>query len=153
MLDAGVDGLMPAKPAALERFLCARGMPRPSGNPNHCGAGARAAAAACRASVRSIGRMARDGAVTLRLRRAAPVNFACAGRVRLRAIRRARTIATARFAFPYGIDEAIIATRLDRATRRRVRAARRGLAVSGSTRVDGQAHGRALRVRVRRASS
>jgi hypothetical protein len=138
MLAAGVDGLMPAKPEALERFICARGVPRPAGNPNHCGAGPRAAAAACRARVASVGRMARDGSVILRLRRSAPLSFACAGRAYVRASRRKARRATTRFAFPYGIEETAVQLRVDTASRRRVRAARRGLPVTLSTHVDGQ---------------
>lgn len=146
MLAAGVDGLMPAKPSALERFLCDRGASRPAGNPNHCGAGPRAAAASCRLRVASVGRMARDGEVVLRLRRRGPLDFACGGRAYLRAANGSSRVATGRFAFPYGVAQTVIQLRLDRAAGRR---ARRGLAIRAATRVDGQRQGAPRRFTVR----
>ena len=53
MLDMGADGLMPAKPGALERELCARNTGRPADTPAHCGGGRAVAAEQCVARVRS----------------------------------------------------------------------------------------------------
>ncbi|MCW2997771.1 MAG: glycerophosphoryl diester phosphodiesterase, partial [Solirubrobacterales bacterium] len=69
MLDMGADGLMPAKPRALEKVLCARRAPRPAGNPNHCFGGAKEAAARCVPRVRSISRVDADGRVRFALTR------------------------------------------------------------------------------------
>ncbi len=112
MLDMGADGLMPAKPAALEQTLCARDAPRPGATPAHCGGGRATAAQACVARVRSS-----VGRVTLRLRRRGPLTVACGGRVRLRTKAGAK-LGGARFRFPYGIRATTVTVPLERTARR-----------------------------------
>ncbi|WP_205699041.1 glycerophosphodiester phosphodiesterase family protein [Conexibacter sp. SYSU D00693] len=150
MLDMGVDGLMPAKPRALEAVLCRRGTPRPAGNPNHCGGGARHAAATCVARVRQISPVA-GGRVTLTIARAEPdVRVACGGRAALRGPGRSKArYGSAPFLFPYGVRETRVELRVPKAAARRVRRGGK-LAATAAARVDGQRRDRVRRVTLRR---
>lgn len=133
MLAMGADGLMPAKPGALERFLCAQRSPRPPGNPNHCGGGPAYAAQRCTARVASLGRPDAAGRAIATLRRAGPTDSACAGLVRLRS--GATKLGSGRFRFAYGLAATTAPVQLGRRTRARLRASRRIAAVAGA-RVD-----------------
>lgn len=135
MLDMGADGLMPAKPEAAERVLCKRGVTRPAGNPNHCFGGRAFAAKNCKVRVASVGRLARDGAATLRLARAGALNSACRGRAFFAGL------GSARFAFPYGISSATAPIRFKR------RAA--GRLATSRARPDGGRLGLSRRLRLR----
>jgi glycerophosphoryl diester phosphodiesterase len=147
MLDMGADGLMPAKPRALERTLCLRKAPRPAGNPNHCGGGPDEAAVRCAAYVRRAGPVLTDGTVRLVMRRFGPTNFACEGQAVLRQRRAAGLrYASTNFRFPYGVTDVVVRATLTRVARARVRRARRGISSSAATRVDGQRSYRFQRV-------
>ncbi|MTD43608.1 glycerophosphodiester phosphodiesterase [Conexibacter sp. W3-3-2] len=148
MLDLGVDGLMPARPRALEAVLCRRGVPRPAGNPNHCGGGAARAAQACFPEVAAISRVDRAGRATVRLARTATtLDVACRGTLRLRT-RGGRRVATAPLHFPYGVAATTTRIAVARDVRRRL--ARGPVAVAALTRVDGARIERARRVTLRR---
>lgn len=150
MLDMGADGLMPAKPRALERTLCLRKAPRPPGNPNHCGGGPDEAAVRCAAYVRGAGRVATNGAVTLTMRRFGPTNFACEGQAVLRQRRGAGLrYASTTFRFPYGVADVSVRATLTRGARARLK---RTLTASAGARVDGQRTYRYERITLRRAS-
>jgi len=148
MLDMGTDGLMPAKPAALERVLCARRVSRPPGNPNHCGGGDEAAAGGCAARVLSVSPLGAGGRVGLALARGEQTGYACAGTVRLRAGR--ASLGSGRFRFPYGARHTIGTATLGPHTRARLRRAPRRLAAVAAARVNGQARDRARRVTLRK---
>lgn len=157
MLDMGVDGLMPAKPRALERFMCARGTPRLPGNPNHCEGGAQHAAQHCVARVARVSKAVRGGrSVTVTLRRGADAKYECEGRVTLRGRSTGRgskpgSFGSARFKFPYGISETQAVVDLGPRTRAKLgRARSKKLAAAAAARVDGQARDRARRVTLRR---
>lgn len=155
MLDMGADGLMPAKPRALEKVLCARRAPRPAGNPNHCFGGAKEAAARCAPRVRSVSRADARGRVTVTLaRREARIGFACGGVVRLRGVQggdpgAGAKLGSARFLFPYGVRETQVVVRLGSRTRAALRRAAR-LRAAVAVRVDDQRRERARRVTLRR---
>ncbi len=156
MLDMGADGLMPAKPRALEKTLCARSTPRPSGNPNHCEAGARQATARCAPRLRTVTKVDGDGRVTLTLaRREKDIAFACGGRVRLRgahgAARGPRSrFGSAQFSFPYGVREVRVTAQLGTRTRGYLRNAPRRLKAAAEVAVDGQTRARLRRATLRR---
>ncbi len=144
MLDMGADGLMPAKPRALERTLCLRKAPRLPGNPNHCGGGPAEATKRCVAAVHSVARIAAGRGIRLALRRSGPANFACEGQVSLRQRRSGGLrYGTASFRFPYGVSETITDMTLKRSARR-VRSA------IARAKVDGQSVYRVKRVTLRR---
>ena len=146
MLDMGVDGLMPAKPAALEKVLCARKTPRPAGNPNHCGGGKKLAAKRCRAEVTSAARVDAKGRTMLTLRRTGRDDYACGGTVRL------RSLASSRFLMPWGVDRVQVPVRLNARGRAALRRDGRLRAV-GETRTDGSSHWTVRRVVARGAFS
>jgi glycerophosphoryl diester phosphodiesterase len=84
LLDLGVDGVMPAEPAAFERALCERGIPRPERandwpGGSHCNP---RASIACDVRAVAARRAARGLRVTLR--RDDEFDGPCAGRVRVR---------------------------------------------------------------------
>lgn len=158
MLDMGADGLMPAKPRALEKVLCARRTPRPPGNPNHCGGGEKEAAARCAPRVRTVARVDASGRVTLTLTRAERrIDFACGGVARLRGTRggvpgpRSR-LGSGRFLFPYGVREVEIAVQLGARTRGQLRRGTRRLDAVAALRVDGRSRERVRRVTLRRSA-
>jgi glycerophosphoryl diester phosphodiesterase len=148
MLAMGADGMMPAKPGAFEKFLCAQRAPRPAGNPNHCGGGRAEATARCTARVRTVSRADAAGHVTVGVSRGAPLNHACGGKVLLRAGR--TRLGSARFLFPYGLDETTTVVTLGRRARARLRRAPRRIAAVAAARVDDQARERTRKVTVRR---
>ncbi len=147
MLDMGVDGLMPAKPRALEAVLCARNTPRLPGNPNHCGGGRAAAAAGCAARVTSVSAPTPTGRVGVALARGAQTGYACTGTLRLRAGRTA--LGSGRFHFPYGTRHTIGVATLGARTRARLRRAPKRLAAVVAARVAGQSRERARRITLR----
>lgn len=149
MLDMGADGLMPAKPRALEAVLCRRATPRPPGNPNHCFGGARHAATSCAPRVRTVSRAGTAGRVAVTLQRPAPAGYACGGTLRLRGTTGARpALGSARFLFPYGVRETTVTVRLGPRARSRVR--RGTVRAAALVRVDDAARDRARRVTLRR---
>lgn len=104
LLGWDVDGIMAAEPAALERVLCRRGVPRP-GRPSdapgaHCRH--RRASIACTVRPRGVGPMNRAGRITVRLRRRDDFSGRCAGRVQLRLPARLPGRRTARGRFSFG---------------------------------------------------
>lgn len=134
MLDMGADGLMPAKPRALERVLCQRRVSRLPGNPNHCFGGPHEAAGHCAPKATAVSRVRKDRTVTLTIRRAEErIDYACTGKVTLR--RR-----SAEFKFPYGVRETKVVVKVPRRAR--------GAAVA-ATRVDGQSRDRKRRFTLR----
>ncbi len=143
MLDMGADGLMPAKPRALEAVLCERRTPRPAGNPNHCGGGPEEATRLCSPRVRSVGRVARDGRVEVALQRTGRTNHACAGTVGLRGAARSGASAV-RFLFPYGTDRTRVSVRLSSRMRTKLRRDRR-LKAAAKAWADGASRRRTLR--------
>lgn len=86
LLDWGVDGVMPAAPAAFERMLCARDAPRPprpaSFPGSHCNHDR--VSIACDVAPVGLGRVA-GRRVEVRLQRSDDFAGGCAGTVRLRA--------------------------------------------------------------------
>lgn len=134
MLDMGVDGLMPAKPAALEKVLCERKTPRPAGNPNHCGGGKRLAAKRCRARVTSVGRVDAKGRTTVTLSRTGRDDYACGGTMRLRSD--GRSVASGRFLMPWGLRRVEVPVRLSSRARAVLRRDGR-LRTVGEARTDG----------------
>jgi len=149
MLDMGADGLMPAKPRALEKVLCRRGTPRLPGNPNHCFGGARHAATACAPRVRTVTRAGAAGRVAVVLQRPAPAAYACGGTLRLRRTGASRAaLGSTAFLFPYGVREVTVTVPLGRRARALVR--RGAVRAAATLRVDGAARDRARRVTLRR---
>ena len=147
MLDMGVDGLMPAEPTKLEALLCARGTPRPAGNPNHCGKGT-ADRDGCAIRAASLGRATRSGRVRVGLTRGAATAIGCAGRVAILSGR--RTLGRAPFALAPGGRATTVTARLSRHGRR-LAARRKGAKVTAAVRVtdrSGLAR-RAFRLRAR----
>jgi glycerophosphoryl diester phosphodiesterase len=155
MLDMGADALMPAKPRALETVLCARGEPRPAGNPNHCFGGPREAATRCAPRVRSVSAVDAAGRATVTLTRGGPLNHACTGVVRLRGRHggtpgRRSKLGSGAFRFPYGIREVEHSVRVGPRTRGMLRRGSRRVPAAAATRVDGATRERLRRVTLRR---
>ena len=98
LLDWNVDAVMPAAPAAFERVLCAREIPRPprpAGVPGkHCNHNR--VSIACDVAPAGLGRMGARGRVRVRLERRDDFAGGCAGRVSIRSAGKTRT---ARFDF------------------------------------------------------
>ncbi len=149
MLDMGADGLMPARPRALERVLCRRATPRLPGNPNHCFGGARHAARSCAPRLVSISRVDASGRAFAVLARPAPASYACRGALRLRAATGSRPpLGSTSFSFPYGVRETTVRVRLG--TRAHARVRRGTVRATSLLRVDGARRDRARRVSLRR---
>ena len=85
LLDIGVDGVMPAQPAAFERVLCARAVPRPPRPPGlpgrHCNHDRVSIACDVAATAAELGKGRR---VVVALRRRDEFAGGCKGTVRLR---------------------------------------------------------------------
>jgi glycerophosphoryl diester phosphodiesterase len=98
LLDWNVDAVMPAAPAAFERVLCEREIPRPprpAGVPGeHCNHDR--VSIACDVEPTGVSRMGRRGRVRVRLARRDEFDGGCAGQLWLRAAGRPRR---ARFDF------------------------------------------------------
>lgn len=125
LLDWGVDAVMPAAPAAFERVLCAREVPRPprpSGFPGkHCNH--KRVSIACEVAPAGVGKVSRAGRVRVLLERRDDFDGGCAGRVALRVGGKAHR---GRFAFGRfppsegGPAAAAVQMKLSRVARRKV---------------------------------
>jgi glycerophosphoryl diester phosphodiesterase len=118
LLGYGVDGIMAAEPAALERLLCQRGTPRPPAlGPPRCSS---PEVADCVLKPVRLSRLNARGLLRLRIRRASGVGR-CEGSVRLRRAKRPRSaLAKRRFAIAPGRRATSVRLRLRPGARRAV---------------------------------
>lgn len=152
LLGWGVDGIMAARPAALEALLCERAMPRPVfALARHCAA---ASPAPCAARAVGAGRAGPRGSVRVRLSRGGALASPCRGTIALTlppgGSARPRTLARGRFRIAPGRRAGSVQVRLGRRGRRLVQ--RRGtLRVVAVVRASGAAAARTAPLRLRAA--
>ncbi len=155
MLDMGADGLMPAKPRAAERELCAKQRPRPAANPNHCESGGTEAAARCAPRLRSVSRPDASGLVRMKLSRSPTLtSHACGGVVRLRGAHGvkpgpASRLGSGRFLFPYGLSEVTVTGRLGPRARGYLRRGSMRVQAAAEVHTEGRSRFRQRRITLR----